>query len=202
LGSGTGWVIFLYATRFIAGTGIGGEYAAINSAIDELIPARYRGGSISPSTARIGRARSSWRLLVFGGVDDDVRSAPGEKDAAGDRAGDRPVPSTVSRELRRNADQSGRYRPHTAKRIAAERLPRPRTRRLLADAELRATVTQLLGKRWSPEQVPHERVRARVEHALAHMKTGNILRNCRRKRDGVWYATRGVTQMRNLAMTH
>jgi MFS family permease len=42
-GSGTGWVIYLYATRFIAGMGIGGEYAAINSAIDELIPARYRG---------------------------------------------------------------------------------------------------------------------------------------------------------------
>ncbi|HEX6500502.1 MAG TPA: MFS transporter [Micromonosporaceae bacterium] len=29
--------------RFIAGMGIGGEYAAVNSAIDELIPARYRG---------------------------------------------------------------------------------------------------------------------------------------------------------------
>jgi MFS family permease len=43
LGSGTGWIVFLYLTRFIAGTGIGGEYAAINSAIDELIPARYRG---------------------------------------------------------------------------------------------------------------------------------------------------------------
>ena len=43
LGAGTGWVIYLYATRFIAGTGIGGEYAAINSAIDEMIPARYRG---------------------------------------------------------------------------------------------------------------------------------------------------------------
>src|SRR5690348_5668899 len=43
LGNGTGWVIYLYATRFIAGTGIGGEYAAINSAIDEMIPARYRG---------------------------------------------------------------------------------------------------------------------------------------------------------------
>ncbi|MDQ2790086.1 MAG: MFS transporter [Pseudonocardiales bacterium] len=43
LGSDVGWVVFLYATRFIAGTGIGGEYAAINSAIDELIPARYRG---------------------------------------------------------------------------------------------------------------------------------------------------------------
>ncbi|HEY0451254.1 MFS transporter [Actinophytocola sp.] len=43
LGNGAGWVIFLYATRVIAGMGIGGEYAAINSAIDELIPARYRG---------------------------------------------------------------------------------------------------------------------------------------------------------------
>ncbi|HVV25240.1 MAG TPA: MFS transporter [Pseudonocardiaceae bacterium] len=42
-GSGNGWVAFLYVTRFIAGMGIGGEYAAINSAIDELIPARFRG---------------------------------------------------------------------------------------------------------------------------------------------------------------
>ena len=43
LGSGAGWVSYLYVTRFIAGMGIGGEYAAINSAIDEMIPARYRG---------------------------------------------------------------------------------------------------------------------------------------------------------------
>ncbi|WP_034271389.1 MFS transporter [Actinospica robiniae] len=42
-GKGEGWVIYLNLTRFIAGAGIGGEYAAINSAIDELIPARYRG---------------------------------------------------------------------------------------------------------------------------------------------------------------
>jgi len=32
-----------FAARFFTGTGIGGEYAAINSAIDELIPAAYRG---------------------------------------------------------------------------------------------------------------------------------------------------------------
>ena len=37
------WFIYLYATRVIAGMGIGGEYAAINSAIDEMIPARHRG---------------------------------------------------------------------------------------------------------------------------------------------------------------
>ena len=35
------WYFFL--CRFITGAGIGGEYAAINSAIDELIPARVRG---------------------------------------------------------------------------------------------------------------------------------------------------------------
>ena len=35
--------IWFAACRFLTGTGIGGEYAAINSAIDELIPARVRG---------------------------------------------------------------------------------------------------------------------------------------------------------------
>jgi MFS family permease len=34
---------YLYLARFLTGAGIGGEYAAINSAIDELIPARVRG---------------------------------------------------------------------------------------------------------------------------------------------------------------
>lgn len=35
------WVFLVL--RFVAGTGIGGEYSAINSAIDELIPGKYRG---------------------------------------------------------------------------------------------------------------------------------------------------------------
>src|SRR6185295_2329005 len=35
------WYFFVF--RFLTGMGIGGEYAAINSAIDELIPARNRG---------------------------------------------------------------------------------------------------------------------------------------------------------------
>jgi MFS family permease len=34
---------FLLGCRFVAGMGIGGEYTAINSAIDELIPSHYRG---------------------------------------------------------------------------------------------------------------------------------------------------------------
>jgi MFS family permease len=38
------WDLWSFAVfRFLTGAGIGGEYAAINSAIDELIPARVRG---------------------------------------------------------------------------------------------------------------------------------------------------------------
>jgi signal transduction histidine kinase len=40
---GGGGLVYFYATRFVAGTGIGGEYSAVNSAIDETMPARYRG---------------------------------------------------------------------------------------------------------------------------------------------------------------
>lgn len=47
VGSGLGGFSWNYWSllicRFIAGTGIGGEYTAINSAIDELIPSHYRG---------------------------------------------------------------------------------------------------------------------------------------------------------------
>jgi MFS family permease len=39
--SWSAWAFFVF--RFLTGTGIGGEYSAINSAIDELIPARVRG---------------------------------------------------------------------------------------------------------------------------------------------------------------
>jgi MFS family permease len=35
--------VWYFVCRFLTGMGIGGEYAAINSAIDELIPAKYRG---------------------------------------------------------------------------------------------------------------------------------------------------------------
>ncbi len=42
-GHHTGWLVVFYATRFIAGMGIGGQYAAINSAIDEMMPSKYRG---------------------------------------------------------------------------------------------------------------------------------------------------------------
>jgi len=62
-------------------------------------------------------------------------------------------PSTISRELRRNADPVGRYRPSDAHRSAAQRRSRHRVRRVDQDEALRVRVQQLLALRWSPEQV-------------------------------------------------
>ncbi len=44
----------------------------------------------------------------------------------------------------------------------------------------------------------HKRVRARVEHVFARMKTWNILRDCRLKGDGVHHAVSGIARLRNL----
>lgn len=53
--------------RAITGTGIGGEYAAINSAIDELIPARVRGHTdlVINATYWIGAAVGSAATIVL-----------------------------------------------------------------------------------------------------------------------------------------
>ena len=65
--------------------------------------------------------------------------------------------STISQELRRNADDQGRYLPATAQRLTIERQSRSsRTRRLARDEQLYGVVSELLGKRWSPEQIAHE----------------------------------------------
>ena len=54
---GTGGMVYFCATRFIVGSGIGGEYSAINSAIDEMMPARYRGRHDQRRAACLGRPR-------------------------------------------------------------------------------------------------------------------------------------------------
>ena len=58
-GVGESTLIALYLTRFVAGMGIGGEYTAINSMIDELIPAPIVAGPTSSSTEPTGPARHS-----------------------------------------------------------------------------------------------------------------------------------------------
>ena len=66
------------------------------------------------------------------------------------------APSTISREIRRNSDSDGRYRPHHAEHAASLRACKPRKRRVAVDGVLAEAVRRLLAKRWSPEQVAHE----------------------------------------------
>jgi IS30 family transposase len=63
-------------------------------------------------------------------------------------------PSTVSRELARNAaPRGGGYQPERAHRLAWERQRRPKPSRLSQHPVLRARVQQLLDRRYSPEQI-------------------------------------------------
>ena len=62
-------------------------------------------------------------------------------------------PSTISRELARGADTTGRYRPFEAHRRALGRRRLHRPSRLSLDTELRDWVAGRLQARWSPEQI-------------------------------------------------
>ena len=65
------------------------------------------------------------------------------------------APSTISRELRRNA-AAGRYRPFEAHHRATARRARSHRRRLDTSQELRQLVAELLAQRWSPEQMSRQ----------------------------------------------
>ncbi|MFF6816282.1 transposase [Streptomyces sp. NPDC012403] len=47
----------------------------------------------------------------------------------------------------------------------------------------------------------HRKVRARVEHTFARMKTWKILRDCRLKDEGVHHAMLGIARLHNLTLT-
>jgi transposase, IS30 family len=63
------------------------------------------------------------------------------------------APSTISRELRRNAGPDGSYGPFEAHRRAVARRGRDHRPRLETNTELRSLVGELLGQRWSPPQI-------------------------------------------------
>jgi transposase, IS30 family len=63
------------------------------------------------------------------------------------------APSTISRELRRNATTTGVYRPFDAHRHATARRARHHRRRLEAIPALGLMVAELLSQRWSPQQI-------------------------------------------------
>jgi IS30 family transposase len=62
-------------------------------------------------------------------------------------------PSTISRELRRNADRDGGYRATTAHALSYERASRPKPARLATNLRLRKIVQDDLRRRCSPERI-------------------------------------------------
>ncbi|MGW3459001.1 IS30 family transposase [Streptomyces olivaceoviridis] len=69
-------------------------------------------------------------------------------------------PSTISREIRRNrtvlADGRWYYRPHAAHARAQTRKPWPKPGKIGTSPELREYIQDLLGRRWSPEQIAQQ----------------------------------------------
>jgi IS30 family transposase len=63
------------------------------------------------------------------------------------------APSTISRELRRNASATTGYRPFEAHRRATAGRARRHRRRVDADLALRRVIGELLSQRWSPQQI-------------------------------------------------
>lgn len=137
---------------------------------------RWRYGRTTTSTSGVERhypamAFNATRTLSARFLSEDERVVIADRRRAGvslraiGRELGRPA-STVSREVNRNRDGAGRYRPFTAQRMAIARLARPRQRRLALDELLRDTVQGWLNQRWSPEQIAHElRVKFPDDHA-------------------------------------
>ncbi|MBS1696697.1 MAG: IS30 family transposase [Actinobacteria bacterium] len=70
------------------------------------------------------------------------------------------APSTISRELRRNAPAGRAYHPFEAHRRATARRARHHPRRVDTNDQLGALVIEMLGRRWSPQQISrHLRLR-------------------------------------------
>ncbi len=63
------------------------------------------------------------------------------------------APSTISRELRRNVRAGRGYRPFDAHRRAAARRARQHRRPVDTNDQLGGVVAELLGQRWSPQQI-------------------------------------------------
>lgn len=81
----------------------------------------------------------------------DLRRAGLSMRAIAERLGR--APSTISRELRRNARDKREYQPFEAHRRATARRARHHQRRVDTNDQLGAVVAELLGQRWSPQQI-------------------------------------------------
>ena len=99
----------------------------------------------------VGTCRGVTCVLLSGREIALARAAGESMRSIGARLGR--APSTISRELGRNAEPSGRYRATSAHAAAWERAARPKPAKLATNPALRGKVEQYLQKKYSPEQI-------------------------------------------------
>jgi len=149
----------------LIGRGISNSEACRLVGVNRRTGTRWRYGRTIPSTTGVdlhypAMAITATRTLSAHFLSEDERVVIADRLRAGKslraigRELGRPA-STVSREVNRNRDEEGRYRPFAAQRTAVGRLARPRQRRLATDLALRDKVQGWLNQRWSPEQIAH-----------------------------------------------
>ena len=85
------------------------------------------------------------------------------------------APSTISREIRRNSDPDGRYRPHHAEQAARLRACKPRKRRVAVDGVLAEAVSASAGEALEPGAGRARAARAVRRSAVAVVVQGDDL---------------------------
>jgi transposase, IS30 family len=93
------------------------------------------------------------RCLTFSEREDIALACAGGESMRAIARGLGRSPSTISRELARNAGGGGGYRATTAHALAYERASRPKPAKLLVNRQLRVRVEEDLRRRYSPEQI-------------------------------------------------
>jgi IS30 family transposase len=123
---------------------------------------RAQGWSIRGAAREVGISRSAAANWTRGYTQQErIEIADLHHEGVGVREISRRVgrsPSTISRELKRNRTGGRRpgYRPFEAHRRACARRVRRRDRRIETNYDLGRVVAELLGQRWSPEQISRQ----------------------------------------------
>jgi IS30 family transposase len=117
---------------------------------------KYRGGEVIGFVAALDRLEVREISPRFLSEDERVEIADLHRAGVSGREIGRRLgraPSTISRELRRNATAGKGYRPFEAHRRATARRARRHRRRVDVNVELRRVIGELLSQRWSPQQI-------------------------------------------------
>jgi IS30 family transposase len=144
--------------------GLANKEACKLAGVHERTGREWRNGRLPSPGHRVKLAARATAVPVAGPSrflteDDRIHIADRLREGAGIRqiaAGLGRAPSTISREVQRNAHpESGAYRPHAAQRRAESRRPRPKPPKIGSCPQLREYIAARLGRKWSPEQICH-----------------------------------------------